>query len=56
MKRYKDCCKEYLLFNKEYIDCDSVFDICYLTSKIIYKGSMSVAKYCPICGRKLIDE
>lgn len=56
MKRYKECCKAYILYNKEYTECDSVFDICYLTSKIIYKGSMKIAKYCPICGRKLTDD
>ena len=56
MKRYKECCKAYILYNKEYAECDIVFDICYLTSKIIYKGSMKIAKYCPICGRKLIDD
>ena len=56
MKRYKECCKAYILYNKEYTEGDSVFDICCLPSHIIYKGSMKIAKYCPICGRKLTDD
>lgn len=54
MTRYKKCCKLWLEFNKEYADCESIFDIAYLGTKAYYNGKMSPVNYCPICGRKLI--
>lgn len=55
-KRYKDCCKEYLNFNKELSDCESVWDIAYLTTRNYYKGRMTAVRFCPVCGRNLKDD
>ena len=56
MKRYKICCKEYLNFNKELSECESVWDIAYLTTRNYYKGRMTAVRFCPVCGRSLKND